>query len=131
MLNRITLVGRMVREPELRRTQNGTPVVSFSLAVERDFKDADGQRTADFVECVVWRSGAEYVANYGAKGRMMAVDGSLMSRKYQDKNGNQRTAWEVQARSVYFLDSRRDADERGATPGPQMEDAEDDGELPF
>lgn len=134
-LNKIDLIGRLTKEPELRRTQNGNAVVSFTLAVDRDFKNADGGRDTDFVECVAWRATAEFLANYFRRGDPAAVSGRLQSRKWTDKNGNQRIAWEVQAENVYFCGGRRDssntADERDATPGPQMTEAEDDGELPF
>lgn len=135
-LNRIDLIGRLTREPDLRRTQNGNAVVSFALAVDRDFKNAAGGRDTDFVDCVAWRGTAEFVANYFRRGDLAAVSGRLQSRKWTDKNGNPRIAWEVQVDSVYICggkrgDSSNTADERDATPEPQMAEAEDDGELPF
>lgn len=136
MLNKINLIGRLVKAPELRRTQSGIAVASFSLAVTRDFKEG-GEYVADFIDCVAWRASAEFVAKYASKGDSIAVAGRLQSRKWQDKNGNNRVAWEVVADNVYFFGGKRDssntADERDATPGPQIAEAEDDGigELPF
>ena len=106
MLNTISLIGRLTKTPELRRTQNGTSVCTFTIAVDRDFKDANGDRETDFIACIVWRGTAEFVANYGAKGRLMCVSGSLQSRKWTDDHGNTRVSWEVQAQHAYFLDKR-------------------------
>ena len=109
MLNRIILMGRMVKDPELRRTQSGTPVTSFTLAVDRDFKDkATGERATDFIDVVAWRSTAEYVSRYFSKGRMAVVDGRLQLRDWTDKDGNKRRSAEVVADSVYFGDSKRE-----------------------
>ena len=114
MLNRIILMGRLTRDPELRHTQTGTPVASFSLAVDRDFKDKEtGEKKADFINVVAWRSTAEFVSRYFTKGRMAVVEGRLQIRDYTDRNGNKRTAAEVVADNVYFGDSKRDADGGG------------------
>ena len=135
MLNRIIVQGRITKDLDLRRTQSGTPVLPFTLAVERDFKNADGDKEIDFIDCVAWRSTAEFISKYFGKGRMMVADGQLQSRKFEDKNGNKRTAWEVQVANAYFADSRKDTsntyDEDEATQPPQFAEIEKDGELPF
>ena len=111
MLNKIFLMGRLARDPELRRTQSGTPVVSFRLAVDRDFKDkATGERSTDWIDVVAWRQTAEFVSRYFTKGRMAVVEGRLQMRDWTDKEGNKRTAAEVVADNVYFGDSKRDGD---------------------
>ena len=120
MLNNVSLMGRLTRDPELRQTQSGIAVASFSLAVERDFKPQDGEREVDFFDIVAWRSTAEFVNKYFSKGRMAVVDGRLQSRKWQDKNGNNRVSIEVVADSVYFGDSKKDGDGSGA---PQAQSA--------
>ena len=102
MLNKIFIMGRLTRDPELRRTQNGTAVTSFTLAVDRDFKNADGTKDTDFIDVVAWRNTAEFVSKYFQKGSMIAIEGSLQTRQYQDKNGNNRTATEVLASQVSF-----------------------------
>ena len=109
MLNRIILMGRLTRDPELRRTQTGTPVASFSLAVDRDFKDKQtGERTTDFIDVVAWRATAEFVQRYFTKGRMAVVEGRLQIRDWTDKEGGKRRSAEVVAENVYFGDSKRD-----------------------
>lgn len=114
MLNRIVLMGRLTRDPELRRTQSGTAVASFSLAVDRDFADkSTGQRATDFIDIVAWRSTAEFVSKYFSKGRMAVVEGRLQMRDWQDRDGNKRRSAEVVADNVYFGDSKRDGDGGG------------------
>lgn len=109
MLNRIQLMGRLTRDPELRQTQSGTAVASFSLAVERDFKDKNsGERITDFIDCTAWRQTAEFVSKYFAKGRMAVVDGRLQMRDWTDKEGNKRRSAEVLVGSIYFGDSPSD-----------------------
>ena len=147
MLNRITIMGRLVRDPELRRTQAGVSVCTFTVAVDRDFQSRDSQeKQTDFIDVVAWRQTAEFVSKYFAKGRMIVVDGSLQSRKWQDKNGQNRTNWEVIANNIYFGDSKRDNNggdtgygaplqdyaptEQGA-PSSFAEIDDEDGELPF
>ena len=111
MLNKIFIMGRLTRDPELRRTQTGTPVASFSLAVDRDFKDkSTGERSTDFIDVVAWRQTAEFVSRYFTKGRMAVVEGRLQIRDWTDKDGNKRRAAEVIAENVYFGDSKRDSD---------------------
>ena len=113
MLNQIIIMGRLTRDPELRRTQSGTAVCSFSVAVDRDFKSQSGEKETDFIDVVAWRQTGEFVSKYFTKGRMIVVSGSLQSRKWQDRNGQNRISWEVIADNVYFGDSKRD----GAAPG--------------
>ncbi|MBR5948245.1 MAG: single-stranded DNA-binding protein [Clostridia bacterium] len=134
MLNRITIMGRFVRDPELRRTPNGTPVTSFTLAVDRDFGPRDGEKTTDFIDCVAWRNTAEFVGKYFAKGRMAVVSGRLQIRDWTDKDGGKRRSAEVLVDSIYFADSKRAESseaEAEATAPEITELEEDDGELPF
>ena len=107
MLNVVVLQGRMTRDPELRHTQAGKSVTSFSVAVERDFK-SNGEKETDFIDVVAWGQTAEFVCNYLGKGRMIGVTGRLQVREWQDRDGNRRRSAEVQADRVYFLDSKRD-----------------------
>ena len=103
MLNHIVIMGRLTRDPELRHTQSGTAVASFTVAVDRDFKDKEtGERKTDFIDCVAWRSTGEFVSKYFAKGRMAVVEGRLQLRDWKDKEGNKRRSAEVLASSVYF-----------------------------
>ncbi|MCC8123179.1 MAG: single-stranded DNA-binding protein [Oscillospiraceae bacterium] len=120
MLNRIILMGRLTRDPELRHTQTGTPVASFSLAVERDFKDKQtGEKTTDFIDIVAWRQTAEFVSRFFTKGRMAVVEGRLQIRDWNDKDGNKRRSAEIIADNIYFGDSKRDAEGGGyASPPP-------------
>ena len=105
MLNKIFIMGRLTRDPELRRTQSGTAVTSFSLAVDRDFKSQTGEKETDFIDVVAWRNTAEFVSKYFTKGRMAVVEGRLQLRDWQDRQGNNRRTAEVIADSVYFGDS--------------------------
>ena len=148
MLNKIILMGRLTRDPELRRTQSGTAVTSFSLAVDRDFKSQSGEKETDFIDIVAWRSTAEFVSKYFTKGRMAVVEGRLQIRDWTDKDGGKRRSAEVVADNVYFGDSKRDgAGDYGAAPAYSApsrpaaapmsghsdfaEIGEEDGELPF
>ena len=118
MLNKIFIMGRLTRDPELRRTQTGTPVASFSLAVDRDFKDkSTGERATDFIDVVAWRQTGEFVSRYFTKGRMAVVEGRLQMRDWTDKDGNKRRTAEVVADQVYFGDSRRDGEGGGYSSG--------------
>ena len=111
MLNKIFIMGRLTRDPELRHTQSGTAVASFSLAVDRDFKDkGTGERATDFIDVVAWRQTGEFVSRYFTKGRMAVVEGRLQMRDWTDKEGNKRRSAEVVADQVYFGDSKRDGD---------------------
>ncbi len=111
MLNHIVIMGRLARDPELRRTQAGVPVASFRLAVDRDFRDkTTGERATDWIDVVAWRQTGEFVSRYFSKGRMAVVEGRLQMRDWTDKEGNKRTSAEVVADNVYFGDSKRDGD---------------------
>ena len=111
MLNHIVIMGRLTRDPELRTTQAGVSVTSFTVAVDRDFGGRDGgERQTDFIDCVAWRSTGEFVSRYFHKGSMIVVSGRLQSRKWQDREGNNRVNWEINADNVYFGESRRDSD---------------------
>lgn len=140
MLNHITIMGRLVADPELRYTPSNTPTVSFRLAVDRDFKDREtGERKADFINVVAWRSTAEFVARNFSKGRMAVVDGRLQIRDYTAKDGTRRIIAEVVADNVYFADTKREAESGGYAPpftpaqqpGTFTELTDEDGELPF
>lgn len=134
MLNKIILMGRLTRDPELRRTQSGTAVASFTLAVDRDYKPQDGEREADFIDIVAWRGTAEFVSKYFTKGRMAVVEGRLQVRDWKDKDGAKRRSTEVIADNVYFGDSKKasDSDTPAATSGELQEVPEEEkGELPF
>lgn len=143
MLNQIFIMGRLTATPELRRTQSGTAVASFTLAVDRDFKAQNGEKETDFIDVVAWKSTAEFVSKYFSKGRMAVVAGRLQMRDWTDKEGNKRRTFEVVADHVYFADSKKD-DNSGATYGGGfaqqfpaqdvgfVEIGEDDGDsLPF
>ena len=136
MLNHITLMGRLTKEPELRTTQSGVNGASFTVAVDRDYQSG-GEKQTDFIDCVAWRGTGEFVSKYFHKGSMIVVSGKLQSRKWQDREGNNRVNWEVNADSVYFGDSRKDSPnaaqatyEQNYAPKFVVMD-EDDGELPF
>ena len=145
MLNHITIMGRLTRDPELRYTQSQTPVASFTLAVDRDFGGRDGgERQTDFIDCVAWRSTAEFVSKYFQKGSMAVVSGRLQLRDWTDKDGNKRRNAEVVVDNIYFGESKRrddsnssyanDYSSQGSAPavsGGFEELSEDDGELPF
>ena len=154
MLNHIFIMGRLTRDPELRRTQSGTPVCTITLAVDRDFQSRDGgEKQTDFIDVVAWDQRAEFVTKYLGKGRLVVAEGSLQSRKWQDKNGQNRVSWEVRASNFYFADSRRDgqsgggdygapsygapsynsapSESYGAPSGGGFSEIEEDGELPF
>jgi len=151
MLNKIILMGRLTRDPELRRTQSGNAVTSFAIAVDRDFKSQSGEKETDFIDIVAWRNTAEFVSKYFTKGRMAVVEGRLQIRDWTDKDGGKRRSAEVVADNVYFGDSKRDGDSNqgngyqqpagfnpaGAPvnvypqPGEFAEIEEEDGELPF
>ena len=157
MLNHIVIMGRLTRDPELRSTQSGVSVASFTVAVDRDFGGRDGgEKQTDFIDCVAWRQTGEFVSKYFHKGSMIVVSGRLQSRKWQDREGNNRVNWEINADNVYFGESRRDSGEgagysgydnsrgsyepnrsygsqQSSAPAPSAfaELDEGDGELPF
>ena len=115
MLNHITIMGRLTRDPELRRTGSGIAVASFRVAVDRDYAAKDGgERKTDFIDCVAWRQTGEFISKYFTKGRMIVVDGRLEMRDWTDRDGNKRTSAEVIVDNAYFGDSRRDGDSSGS-----------------
>lgn len=134
-LNRIVIMGRMTKDPELRRTNSGTAVTSFTLAVDRDFKAQNGAKETDFIEVTAWKNTAEFVSKYFGKGRMAVVEGRLQMREWTDKDGNKRKNAEVVADSVYFGDSKKTTDERFNDLVDRVDQfneiPDDDGELPF
>ena len=142
MLNKVVIMGRFTKDPELRRTGSGTAVTSFSLACDRDFKSQSGDKETDFIEVVAWKNTAEFVSKYFSKGRMAVVEGRLQIRDWTDKAGNKRTTAEVVAENVYFADSKRSEsndnqkENFNALSGRLSDDfvpiSEEDGEiLPF
>jgi len=138
MLNKIIIMGRLTRDPELRQTASGTSVASFALAVDRDYKDDQGVHPTDFIDCVAWRQTGEFVSKYLAKGRMAVVEGRLQIRGWTDKDNKRRWTPEIVAENVYFADSKRDAEGTQPAPAkaidvdPALEELnEDDGDLPF
>lgn len=119
MMNCINLVGRLTRDPELRRTDGGTSVASFTLAVDRDYTSKDGgERETDFIDCVAWRNTAELISKYLTKGRMVGVTGRLETRNWTDKEGNKRRSFEVRVENAYFVDSKRNDDNASQPPVP-------------
>ncbi len=139
MLNHIVIMGRLTRDPELRRTGSGVAVASFTMAVDRDYSSKDGgEKETDFIDCVAWRQTGEFVSKYFTKGRMAVVSGRLQIRSWPDKDGNKRRTAEVVADNVYFGDSKRDGDNCGSLGGYTNEGATDlpvldgdDTQLPF
>ena len=147
MLNHIVLMGRLTRDPELRRTGNGIAVASFSIAVDRDFSGKDsGEKETDFIDIVAWRQTGEFVSKYFTKGRMIVVSGRLQIRSWTDKDGNKRRSAEVVADNCYFGDSKKESSggenyggyNAPAYPAPAYPDpgeypelTDDDGQLPF
>lgn len=116
-LNVWTGMGRLVRAPECRTTQSGVSVANFTIAVDRDYKNGD-EKVADFVDVCVWRGLADFCQKYLDKGRMVVVSGQLQSKKWKDKDGNNRTGWEIQAQNVYFADSKKDGNGQSAPASP-------------
>ena len=114
MLNNIVIMGRLTRDPELRRTGTGVAVASFTLAVDRDFSSKDGEKETDFIDCVAWRQSGEFVSKHFTKGRMACVSGRLQIRNWTDKDGNKRRSAEVIADNVYFADSKNAAENVGS-----------------
>lgn len=150
MLNHVVIIGRLTRDPELRRTGNGTPVTGFTVAVDRDFSPKGEEKETDFIDCVAWRNTAEFVSKYFAKGRMIVVSGRLTQRKFTDKDGNKRQVHEIVADNCYFGDSKKDDSSGGygynapsggydsygsaSSAAPAGDFAvldDDDGQLPF
>lgn len=140
MINRTVLTGRLTRDPELKYTQNGTAVVSFTLAVDRQFKSRDGEREADFINCVLWRKAAENFANYTHKGSLVGIDGRLQSRNYENRQGATVHTTEIVVESFSFLESKGNSQQQTQ---PQQQGSQDpfqnsgkkvtvqDNDLPF
>ena len=128
MLNSVTLMGRLTRDPELKHTQSGTAVVSFTLAVDRDFKSQSGEKQTDFIACTSWRNTAEFISKYFSKGSMAVVSGRLQIRDWTDKDGKNRRSAEVVVDNIYFGDSKTS---QQPVAEPEFTEIEDDGELPF
>ena len=128
MLNKVILIGRLVADPQLRYTQSGIAVTSFTLAVDRPFVSQDGQREADFIDIVTWRKLAEVCANHLNKGRLVAVEGRLQIRSYDDQNGIRRKASEIVADNVRFLDRAQDSGSYESADGPPEPEFDD---IPF
>ncbi len=130
MLNRIILIGRLTRDPELRYVPSGHPVASFSLAVERPFANQQGERETDFIDIVAWRKLAEQVSQHLSKGRLVAVEGRLQIRSYETQDGQKRKASEVVADAVRFLDRKATGASAGTTEGGEFAE-ENEPEVPF
>lgn len=120
MFNLVVLTGRLTTDPELKTTPNGVSVCSFSIAVERRYKQGE-ERQADFINIVAWRGSAEFICKYFKKGSMIGIEGSIQTRKYQDRDGNNRTAFEVVANNVQFVESKRSQDNGESNPLPSPE----------
>lgn len=133
MLNTITIAGRLTSDPEMRHTAQGTPVTTFTLAVDRDFQQGGSEKQTDFITCVAWRQTAEFVSKYFAKGRMAIVSGRLQSRKWETDKGDKRISWEVVADRVYFGDSKKGNTDKAIDIAPPKlhEITDDESELPF
>lgn len=127
MLNNVNLMGRLVRDAELKMTQNGISTATFTVACERDFKNPDGKKETDFITVVAWRHTAEYVCQYARKGDMLAVSGRLQMRSYEDRSGQKRTVAEVVANSVYAVGSRNSSDTQQQTASTLPDDTLFDG----
>lgn len=138
-LNQCTFIGRISKELEIKTTQGGVSVVSYDLAVDRDFKDKQGNRETDWIPCVTWRHDAEYLAKYVRKGDIIGVSGRLTPRKWTDKNGQNRTSYEIQTTNVYIVSSSKsksssydnDVNDDGYSQGAGYAVIEEDGDLPF
>lgn len=131
MLNKIVVMGRLTRDPELRRTQSGLSVTSFSVACDRDFKNQSGEKETDFIDCVAWKGTADFVSGYFFKGSMAVVDGRLQLRDWEDKDGNKRRSAEVVANRVYFGEGKKSSEPKDpANPGGFTMMDEDDGDQP-
>ena len=122
-LNKVCLMGRLTNDPELRKTGSDVPVVSFTVAVDRDIKNKDGEREADFIDIVAWRNTATFVSQYFTKGRMAVVEGRLQIRSWTDQDGKKRRSAEVIADNVYFGDTKRDGMNTEAKAAPRSQSA--------
>lgn len=135
MYNRVGIMGRFAQDPELRHTQSGAAMVTFTLAVDRDYKDKDsGERTTDWIDCIAWRKTGEFVKQYFTKGRMALVEGRIQVRHWTDKDGNKRKSTEVAVDEIYFADSppaKRTGPAYQPAPAPEYFDVDEKEDLPF
>ncbi len=132
MLNKGIVMGRLTRDPELRHTQSGTAACAFTLAADRDRKDANGEKQADFIDCVAWGKQAEFVAQWFTKGMMAIAVGHIQSRKWQDRNGNNRTAIEINCDEVLFGETKKNREQSSGRQNSDFTDIpEDDSDVPF
>ena len=133
MLNKVILMGRLTADPEHKQTASGVSVTSFSLAVERSFSGKGKERETDFITIVAWRQTADFICKYFAKGRMVALEGSIQTRRYEDRNGNKRTAVEVVADHVYFTGEKKESVDLASFNPDDFEEIDSDGDedLPF
>lgn len=130
-MNKVTLIGRMVAAPELKATTNGTSVTSFSIAVQKRFKDADGNYGVDFIDCVAWKQTAEFLAKFFTRGQQAAIVGSIQTRTYKTQSGENRKVTEVLVEEAYFCgDSKKQEDVKPTAP-PAMEELPEEEDLPF
>lgn len=133
MLNKVILMGRLTADPEHKQTASGVSVTSFSLAVERSFSGKGKERETDFITIVAWRQTADFICKYFAKGRMVALEGSIQTRRYEDRNGNKRTAVEVVAEHVYFTGEKKESVDLSSFNPDDFEEIDSGGDedLPF
>lgn len=143
MLNRVILMGRLTKDPELKQTPNNISVATFSLAVDRNYQSDKDNKQTDFINIVAWRHTAEFVGKYFTKGQLVAVEGSIQTRSYQDKDGNNRTVFEVVADQVYFAEKKQNGENKSQSESSAKDSFQvgdlgnfeefdaDDGELPF
>lgn len=143
MLNRVILMGRLTKGPELKQTPNNISVATFSLAVDRNYQSDKDNKQTDFINIVAWRHTAEFVGKYFTKGQLVAVEGSIQTRSYQDKDGNNRTVFEVVADQVYFAEKKQNGENKSQSESSAKDSFQvgdlgnfeefdaDDGELPF
>ena len=129
MLNKVILMGRFTRDPELKSTPQGVSTCSFSLAVDRDYVKQGEERKADFINCVAWRQTAEFISKYFKKGSMVALEGSIQTRSWDDQDGKKRYATEVIVSQVYFAESKKE--DGSASPMPELPPMSQDDDLPF
>ena len=131
MINKVILMGRLTDKPELKKTQSGVTVTSFSIAVQRRFKGSDGNYITDFINIVAWKNTAEFITKYFDKGQLISIVGSIQIRPYEDKNGNKRKAFEVVADEAHFCGDKKESTDDISIAGEEISFVETDEELPF
>lgn len=131
MINRVVLIGRLTKDPELRTTQSGISVASFILAVDRNYKNKDGSRSTDFINCVMWRKAAENFCNFTIKGSLVGVDGSIQTRTYEDKNGKRQYTTEVLVNDFSLLNSRNNSSNNGNRSSNTSNNSNNQQQDPF